>query len=94
MMVTSRGSGVDQSNLAACRRLLPGAAGSGSVGAHGRPRLARRLRPCRVMTQARNAISRKISNLAGPSANDAGQKARIGWQGLPGAEALEAVPCR
>jgi hypothetical protein len=45
------------------------------------------------MTQARNAISRNFSNLSGPPARIAGQKAHIGWQALPGAAASEAASC-
>jgi len=46
------------------------------------------------MTQARNAISHKISNLRERCAGRAGQKTRIGWQGLPGAAREEAATCR
>jgi len=56
--------------------------------------LARGLRPSSVMTQARNAISRNYSDLTGRLHPAAGQKARIGWQALPGAAASEASACR
>jgi hypothetical protein len=46
-----------------------------------------------LMTQARNARARNFSNLCGPPSRDAGQKARVGWQGLPGAASLEAFGC-
>jgi hypothetical protein len=45
------------------------------------------------MTQARNATAHNFSNLAGTPSRVAGQKARIGWQGLPGAAAVEAFGC-
>jgi hypothetical protein len=56
--------------------------------------VARGLRVSRIMEQARNAISRKISNLAWRLVARAGQKALVAWQGLPGAVAMEAVACR
>jgi hypothetical protein len=36
------------------------------------------------MMQARIAFSREIKGLAERSGSGAGQKTRIGWQGLPG----------
>jgi hypothetical protein len=45
------------------------------------------------MTQARNAILRKFSDLTGRRENVAGQKARGGWQALPGALAMEGRAC-
>jgi len=61
--------------------------------------LVRRLRPSPVMTQARNAMSRKINDLLGRPLSGAGQKTRVGWQALPGADetardAKENHPCR
>lgn len=55
--------------------------------------LARRLRSLPLMTQARNTTARNFSNLTGTPLREAGQKARIGWQGLPGAAWLEAFGC-
>lgn len=46
------------------------------------------------MTQAKNANLRKFKNLVESFTRPAGQKTRIGWQGLPGAVAMEAVQCR
>jgi len=47
-----------------------------------------------VMTQARNAIARKINDLPDAPSRDAGQKTLVGWQGLPGAVHMEAAACR
>lgn len=47
-----------------------------------------------VMTQARNAIARKIKDLLGAASWTAGQKTLVGWQGLPGAGRMEAAGCR
>jgi hypothetical protein len=47
-----------------------------------------------VMTQARNAIARKIKDLPSAISWDAGQKTLVGWQGLPGAALMEAAGCR
>jgi hypothetical protein len=52
------------------------------------------LRTLPVMTQARNAISRKINSLLSATLGAAGQKARVAKQALPGADAREAVACR
>jgi hypothetical protein len=46
------------------------------------------------MTQARNAMLREINNLLDDAQGAAGQKARGGWQGLPGAALMEAAACR
>jgi hypothetical protein len=55
--------------------------------------LARRLRALPVMTQTRNAILRNFSDLANRRENAAGQKARGGWQALPGARLMEGRAC-
>ena len=41
------------------------------------------------MTQAQDTNSRKYSDLVDRPVSTAGQKARIDWQGLPGAADLE-----
>ncbi len=56
--------------------------------------MARALRPSWVMTQARNAIARKIKDLLPAPSQAAGQKTLFGWQGLPGAVRMEAAGCR
>lgn len=58
------------------------------------PGLARPLRSSMFMTQARNAIARKIKGLLKAPSQDAGQKALFGWQGLPGAPRMEVAGCR
>ncbi len=42
------------------------------------------------MTQAQNADSRNYNGLTERTDRAAGQKARIGWQALPGAATVEA----
>jgi hypothetical protein len=56
--------------------------------------MARRLRASPVMTQAQIATARNFNGLAGSHVCAAGQKARNGWQGLPGAVCMEAFGCR
>lgn len=46
------------------------------------------------MTQALNAILRNFSDLAELPDSAAGQKARGGWQALPGARLVEGHACR
>jgi hypothetical protein len=55
--------------------------------------LARSLRALPGMTQAKNARTRKFSSLYGPASQNAGQKTRVEWQGLPGIVTLEVFGC-
>jgi hypothetical protein len=56
--------------------------------------MARGLRAQSIMTHVRNAIVRIFNDLPGSPASDAGQKTRVGWQGLPGAVLMEGPQCR
>jgi hypothetical protein len=81
---------------APCGRILPRADVSCPAplaAPAGLSELARRLRTLSVMTQARNAILHNFSDLTGRLESPAGQKARGGWQALPGALAMEARAC-
>jgi putative protein kinase ArgK-like GTPase of G3E family len=46
------------------------------------------------MSRSRNTLARKINVLLARLSPEAGQKAHIGWQGLPGAGRAEAIACR
>ncbi|WP_271144664.1 hypothetical protein [Brevundimonas sp. NIBR10] len=61
-----------------------------------RVHLARRLRTCRLMQQARLAIFKEFKALAVIEHTVAGQEAPRGRKGLPGADVamVEAIPCR
>ncbi|WP_420478778.1 hypothetical protein [Brevundimonas sp. FT23028] len=55
--------------------------------------MARRLRLLLVMSQVQNAIMRKFKELPDRLRAAAGQKARGGWQTLPGARLMEVRAC-